>query len=312
MKVKFLALLSIGLVFAVLSAKAQTVSNISVGSDSAVNVTTTQAAGTVVVQQISGPRVGYIVTDVCLPGGTANVGGGAPYSFTGYPCGAGYSTSQIVGSIQMTSGGSVTFQVTQTSASTGPGNPAFIYTPDTYAGQKLFLTFGDPTLPGIGVIPAVGINDSSTNVFCGAVPGSILCGIYGGVVTILAPNYLALSDGMNSFYFSVSSGRVLLGSPNASIGADGSLAVASCAGCALTGTTGSIGGSPLTVGTCASDTATVTGATTSMVATISPVTDPGDGIYWKAYVSATDTVTVKVCAVATLTPSASAYNVRVQ
>jgi hypothetical protein len=80
----------------------------------------------------------------------------------------------------------------------------------------------------------------------------------------------------------------------------------------LAGTTGSIGGSLLTIGTCASGTATVSGATTSMVASASPVTYPGDGNYWLAYVSASNTVTVKLCAVATLTPTASAYNVRVQ
>jgi hypothetical protein len=84
------------------------------------------------------------------------------------------------------------------------------------------------------------------------------------------------------------------------------------ASAALSGTTGSIGGSLLTIGTCSSGTATVTGATTSMVASASPVTYPGDGNYWLAYVSASNTVTVKLCAVATLTPTASAYNVRVQ
>ncbi len=82
-------------------------------------------------------------------------------------------------------------------------------------------------------------------------------------------------------------------------------------GLVLSGTTGSIGGGLLTVGTCASGTATVTGATTAMAVASSPVTYPGDGNYWVAYVSTADTVTVKVCATATLTPSASNYNVRV-
>jgi hypothetical protein len=79
----------------------------------------------------------------------------------------------------------------------------------------------------------------------------------------------------------------------------------------LVGTTGSIGGGLLTIGTCTSGTASVTGATTAMSATASPVTYPGDGNYWLAYVSGADVVTVKVCAVATLTPTASNYNVRV-
>ena len=63
----------------------------------------------------------------------------------------------------------------------------------------------------------------------------------------------------------------------------------------LSGTTGSIGGSALTAGNCASGTAIVTGSTTSMVASASPVTYPGDQFTIKSYVSAAGTVTVKVC-----------------
>ena len=79
----------------------------------------------------------------------------------------------------------------------------------------------------------------------------------------------------------------------------------------LSGTTGSIGGSALTAGQCASGTATVTGATTSMSIAVTPVTDPGDGFIPKAFVSGTNTVTVKVCAQAAGTPTSSTYNVRV-
>ncbi len=79
----------------------------------------------------------------------------------------------------------------------------------------------------------------------------------------------------------------------------------------LTGTTGSIGGSALTVGTCTSGTATVNGVATNMTATAQPVTYPGDGIWWSAYVLAANTVTVKVCASASITPTATTYNVRV-
>jgi hypothetical protein len=79
----------------------------------------------------------------------------------------------------------------------------------------------------------------------------------------------------------------------------------------LTGTTGSIGGGLLAAGTCASGTAAVTGATTAMAVAASPVTYPGDGSTWLAYVSAGGTVTVKVCALVAVTPGASAYNVRV-
>jgi hypothetical protein len=79
----------------------------------------------------------------------------------------------------------------------------------------------------------------------------------------------------------------------------------------LTATSTSIGGGALAAGACASTTVATTGATTAMVAEASPVTDPGTGNLWQAFVSAADTVTVRVCAVAAGTPTASVYNIRV-
>jgi hypothetical protein len=81
----------------------------------------------------------------------------------------------------------------------------------------------------------------------------------------------------------------------------------------FSGTTSSIGGGSLTAGACTSGTASVTGATTSMVADTSPAADPGAGFTWNAFVSSGGTVTVRVCNVsgATATPTAAAYNVRV-
>lgn len=81
---------------------------------------------------------------------------------------------------------------------------------------------------------------------------------------------------------------------------------------ALSGSTGTITPGALLAGVCAGGTATVTGATTAMAATATPVTYPGDGTVWLAYVSSADTVTVKVCAIVALTPVASVYRVRVQ
>jgi len=81
----------------------------------------------------------------------------------------------------------------------------------------------------------------------------------------------------------------------------------------LTGTSGSIGGSPLTAGTCATGTVSVTGATTSMGVVATPATYPGDAFTWSGYVSSSNTVTVRVCTnlAAGGTPTASVYNVRV-
>lgn len=79
----------------------------------------------------------------------------------------------------------------------------------------------------------------------------------------------------------------------------------------LSGTTGSLGGGALLAGACASVTVAVTGSTTAMSVSATPVTYPGDGNYWMGYVSTNGTVTVKVCAAVAGTPGASPYNVRV-
>jgi hypothetical protein len=79
----------------------------------------------------------------------------------------------------------------------------------------------------------------------------------------------------------------------------------------LSGTTGKIGGRPLAAGACATGTAIVAQATTAMAVMVTPVTYPGDGLFWNGYVSSANTVTVKLCAAGATTPEAIAFNVRV-
>jgi hypothetical protein len=89
----------------------------------------------------------------------------------------------------------------------------------------------------------------------------------------------------------------------------------SAQGLSLTGTTGNIGGGPLGAGQCASGTASVMNATTSMTAVASPSSSPfdssGHGLAIWAFVSGANQVTVEVCAIVTTTPVATTYNVRV-
>lgn len=84
-----------------------------------------------------------------------------------------------------------------------------------------------------------------------------------------------------------------------------------CPSPVLVGTSVTMGGSMIVNGNCVSNNTSVPGATMAMVAVASPVTYPGDKVLWKTYVSATNTVTVKLCAFATVTPITSVYNVRV-
>jgi hypothetical protein len=79
----------------------------------------------------------------------------------------------------------------------------------------------------------------------------------------------------------------------------------------LAGTSGSIGGSVLAAGQCSSGSLTITGATTGMVASVSPVSYPGDGNWWEGIITGTNSIVVKVCASYTNTPTATAYNVRI-
>lgn len=79
----------------------------------------------------------------------------------------------------------------------------------------------------------------------------------------------------------------------------------------LRGTTGTITGTLLALGACNTGTATVTGATTAMQATASPVSDPGTTVVWYAWVSSANTVTVKECELILGTPNNTAFNVAV-
>jgi hypothetical protein len=79
----------------------------------------------------------------------------------------------------------------------------------------------------------------------------------------------------------------------------------------LAATTASIAGAALKPGQCASGTVAVPEALMTMTVQVSPNTYPGDGFIFSGYVSASGTVTVKVCAEAAGTPTASTYNVRV-
>ena len=80
---------------------------------------------------------------------------------------------------------------------------------------------------------------------------------------------------------------------------------------AMTATTASIGGGALLAGACPNGTVTVSSSLTGNAVIVSPNTYPGDGVIWYGYVSSNGTVTVKVCAILALTPTASTYNVKV-
>jgi len=81
----------------------------------------------------------------------------------------------------------------------------------------------------------------------------------------------------------------------------------------ISATTGSLGGTSLAAGACTSGTTTATGASTSMAVVATPNADPGASFFWTAFVSSSNTVTVRICnfTSAAATPTATTYSVRV-
>lgn len=128
---------------------------------------------------------------------------------------------------------------------------------------------------------------------------------------------LGTTSGTSNKLTGTSNGGVQLGSPtgadcgSACLNVQTDIRIANVSVKPLSGTTGSIGGGALVAGQCTSGTVSVTNSTTSMSVIATPATYPGDGAEWEGYVSSAGTVTVKVCAIVALTPTASTYNVRV-
>jgi hypothetical protein len=81
----------------------------------------------------------------------------------------------------------------------------------------------------------------------------------------------------------------------------------------LAATTSAFAPGSTAAGTCAQQTTTVTGATTSMVAVASPNTGLASGWVWSASVSSANTVTLNICNVTSgaLVPASQTYSLRV-
>ncbi len=155
--------------------------------------------------------------------------------------------------------------------------------------------------------------------------GSIVSSWSGNGMTFTAPRDLAGSG----FYFNSNSGRTRLfldtatgkvqttnntlddGSGNINIPAGKAYEINGTSIAPLAGTTSSIGGARIGAGKCASGSVSVAGAKTNMAVSVTPVTYPGDGMFWQGYISAKGVVTVKVCSMVGGTPKRSNYNVRV-
>lgn len=182
-------------------------------------------------------------------------------------------------------------------------------------------------LNGGGTAPALSFVDSIRTANNRIVDWFWLSGVFHGSFyndTHTTPvDFMAVTGGQATGVTSVSfpSGLFNVGSLTASLpvytDASKNLTSSAPAGfsAVLSGTTAAIGGGALTPGACVAGTVTVTGATSAMVTTASPSADPDSvlstGIAIYSFVSSANTVTVRICAIVAVTPSAVAYNVRV-
>lgn len=227
-----------------------------------------------VLQLTAGNRDAYVVVNTIGAGGSVPATGDLTmlYGGTGYTTGG----STNLQTSQINSGNTFTFTGTLTS------NALFILTTSTYITGSTQLIINNNTT-GPYTVQFMASNGAD---------GSMGTGIYIPQGTNNSCATWIQKDGVNDIWLAAPS-------------------VCSVPLAVLSGTTGSIGGGLLTAGSCTSGTVAIVGATTSMGVAATPVTYPGDGSTWDAYVSAPGTVTVKVCAVIALTPTASTYNVRV-
>lgn len=221
-------------------------------------------------------------------------GGGSPPSVTSFTIAGTASQISATGTCIITTTGTCTLSMPD--GPTIPGHPTIEGVTSAGATGTGVLVFGtNPTLasPILGAASATTLNKVA-----------ITAPATSATLTIADGSTLATA-GANSITFTST------GPTNVTLPTSGKLQSA------LTGTTGSIGGSALTAGACASGSVTVTGATTGMQATASPAlgVDPTNGgvlgISIIASVSAADTVTVKVCTPIIGTPASATYAVRV-
>jgi hypothetical protein len=73
---------------------------------------------------------------------------------------------------------------------------------------------------------------------------------------------------------------------------------------------GTVSVTALSTAGCTSSTISVSGATTGMVVAVSPSSAPNANTVWTGYVGSSNSVTVQVCTLSALTPSAVIYNWR--
>lgn len=171
---------------------------------------------------------------------------------------------------------------------------------------------------GIGTVPHVPAGDYS---FQQAANGDTTLLLLRNSDTSPSGNLLDITNQANTQHlFTVNAAGTLIngsintaGSINASSLAQSGARVLTPGDLPLTGQTGSILGQSYTAGQCAASALTVAGTQTGMVATANPETDPGSGFVWEAFISAANTVLVRLCNISgvTATATASVYDVRV-
>ncbi len=221
------------------------------------------------------------------------------------------------GSFGLTGSGTIGFATTSTAAAT----TAITATSGLTGTQQniqptVITTFAIWSGPDIAVV--------SQGTAPSGLPSATTSQLYGGSGAAGLADVITLSAGLAISGQTLDLSGIPAGTTSELLGASGTLGVSNAislgsglvlssgtlAANYLHGASGSIGGGTLAAGAAATGTLALAGATTSMAVLVTPQTYPGDGAVWSGYVSSSGTVTIKVTAVVSMTPTASVYNVR--
>lgn len=265
---------------------------ITAATESAQTVTITTS---VVCSLIAGQQVAIA--------GVTNTGYNGTF-FVVSPCGAGSTFTYVnpfAASLGASSGGTATGSTPRTMAYYRNTN-RIDYSPLSDAQGWVWLTQGGS--PGFRVIPGSSISSFVAHQFTGAMTPAAAAGTDVGTAGLPFANAWLGTAATNNFKLqpaATAAARIVsMPDPGTNVNMAFNLSATSAAFATAT-----------TAATCVQSTTAVTGATTAMVAEASPVSTPGVGAVWSAFVSSAGNVTINECAVAASAGGSIAFNIRV-
>ena len=209
--------------------------------------------------------------------------------------------------------------VGQSAAPQRPARPSRVASSPSVPEANVGVTFADGTTQFTAAFGTITGVSSGSGLTGGGASGSVSLAVDATVARTAGGNTLVGAQTITG-NVAVTGNVQINGDGNGLKFADGSTQTTAATGgsSSLSGTVTITSGTTIASGTCTTVGATVTGATTSMVAVISPAGDPStkglSELLWGAFVDATNHVTAQFCHFSHSTASATAaqtFNIRV-